>query len=32
MLTKEQEKLLDDIHSKVIEYLHITTIKANKYR
>jgi len=30
MLTKEQEKLLDDIHSKVIEYLHSTTIKANK--
>ena len=30
MLTKEQEKLLDDIHSKVIEYLHNTTIKANK--
>ena len=30
MLTKEQEKLLDDIHSKVIEYLHSTTIKENK--
>jgi len=30
MLTKEQEALLNDIHSKVLEYLESTKIKSNK--
>ena len=30
MLPKDQEKLLNDIHSRVIEYLNDIDIKPNK--